>query len=230
MNAKSDPQFPKLRVNDWCEGCAFWVVVLIVALLGIVLIDSIPFQRPRPGRANQTEAVSNARQIGLALLEFEQEFGSFPDSNSIAKVREKHPTDLNLGTKSSNDFFRQLLASGIVNNEAMFFAQISGTRKPDHIFTGTKALEKGECGFAYFPGASSTCNSKRPVAATPMIRGTDRFDPKSFDCKAVVLWSDNSVTSISIRKDGCAILGTSILMDPANPVWDGKPPVIAWPE
>jgi hypothetical protein len=221
------PRSFELDSLAWWKRSGIWIVGILV--IAVVVMATTPPRGCRK-RAAPTEAVSNARQIGLALSEFERKYGCFPDSTSIAKVREKVPTDLNLGTKSSNDFFRQLLASGIAPNEAMFYAEIQGTHKPDNVFSGTKALEKGECGFTYFLGAAMNCDPKRPVAASPMIPGTDRFDPKPFEGKAVVLWSDASVTSVAVRKDGCAFLGTSILMDSSNPVWDGRPPVIAWPE
>lgn len=206
-----------------------WAIGL-PCLIGCFVMLTEPPSTHCGRRPDQTEAINNARQLGLALFEFESEFSSMPDFSTPKTVIKRTGTCLNLGSKSSNDFFRQLIAAEIASSENMFFARVAGTRKPDNVFTGTKALEKGECGFAYFPGASKFSDPKRPVAATPMIPGTDRFDPKPFEGRAVVLWSDASVTSISVRKDGCAFLGTSILMDPSNPVWGGKPPSIAWPD
>ena len=63
-----------------------------------------------------------------------------------------------------------------------------------------------------------------------MIPGTDRFDPKPFEGKAVLLRMDNSVTSLPIQKDGHVLLYGKNLFDPTNPIWDGKPPVIVWPD
>jgi len=200
------------------------VVLLIAGLTAPMVIHC----RKKP---DQTEAVSNARQIGLALFEFQEEYGQMPDVATIEKVRQKTGTDLKLGTKSSNDFFRQLMAGGIAQSEAMFYAKIAGTRKPDNVFAGAKALEKSECGFTYFTGTTRSCNPARPIAITPMIPGTDRFDPKPFDGKAVVLKADNSVTSLPILiKDGHAMVNGLNLMDPTNPIWEGQPPVIAWPD
>ena len=70
----------------------------------------------------------------------------------------------------------------------------------------------------------------RPLVVTPLIPGTDRFDPKPFDGKAVILKMDNSVTSIPIQKDGHVLLNGRNILDPGHPIWDGKPPVIVWPE
>ena len=209
----------------WWKRSGIWIVLLLLLPIGFI-------DRPlkRHDLANLRKSVSNARQIGLALSEFERQYGSYPDAASVAKIRKQTDTDMKLGTASSNEFFRQLLALNIAPGESMFYANISGTHKPDNDFAGAKALAKGECGFTYFLGASKYSNPKRPVAVTPMIPGTDRFDRKPFDGKAVVLWSDTSVSSIHIRQDGCAILGTSALMETSNPVWGGEPPVVVWPE
>lgn len=168
--------------------------------------------------------------MGLVLFEFEQEYGSMPDFSTPNTVIKRTGTGLSLGSKSSNDFFRQLIAADIATNENIFYAHVAGTHKPDNVFTGSKALEKGECGFTYLLGATEGGDPHRPLVVTPMIPGTDRFDPKPFEGKLVVLRADNSVTSLAIDKQGHAIFEGRNLMDPKHPVWQGKPPSIAWPE
>ncbi|MEO5715416.1 MAG: hypothetical protein ABIT37_18200 [Luteolibacter sp.] len=212
----------------WWRKSGIWIVAIFAVV--IFLMTQSPGGGGRK-RAEQIEAVNNARQIGLALSAFEEKYGKRPDLSTIAAVQQNAATSLNLGTKSSNDFFRQLLASGIAQSEKMFYSQSTGTRKPDNIFTKAEALKKGECGFTYFLGAIRTDNPLRPIAVTPMIPGTDRFDPKPFQGKAVVLRADNSVTSITILlRDGHAVIDGRNLMDPNHPIWDGHPPVIAWPD
>ena len=182
-------------------------------------------------KSDQTEAVSNARQIGLALFEFESEYGAYPNAVTVAAVQKATGTTLPLGTKTSNDFFRQLIGGNFTSSERMFYAsKIPGVRKPDDNITGTEALKKGECGFAYLLGARVTDNPMRPLVAAPMIPGTVRFDPKAYEGKAVVLRMDNSVTSFNIDKDGHIRIEGMLFMDPTNPIWDGHPPLIVWPE
>lgn len=179
----------------------------------------------------QTEAVNNARQIGLALFEFKMQYGKFPDAETVAGVRLKTGSDLDLGTTSSNDFFRQLLAAGIAQTETMFYAKVKGARKPDNNYIRGEALKSGECGFTYFLGAKSTDNPRRPLAVTPMIPGTDRFDKiKGCSRKAVILRMDNSVSSLPIDERGHVLIDGRNMMDPHHPIWDGRAPVIAWPE
>lgn len=131
---------------------------------------------------------------------------------------------------TSNDILRKLIATDFTQSEGIFYAKIDGARRPDDVITGTEALKKGECGFTYFLGATKTDNPRRPLLVTPMIPGTDRFDPKRFHGKAVILKLDNSVTSYLIDKDGHVIVDGRNLMDPHHPIWDGHAPVIAWPD
>ncbi len=201
--------------------------IIILALAGL----TPPLTAGRGRSPDQTEAVNHARQIGMALWEFQTHYGSRPDGSTIEAVRQETSTNLKLGTKSSNDFFRQLLAVGIVNDESMFYAKITGARKPDSFLPGTKALEKGECAFTYFAGAPKDCSPQRPVAITPAIAGTDRFDPKPFKGKAILLRMDNSVTTLPIREsNGQVWFDGQNLMDPSHPIWEGHAPAIAWPE
>ena len=166
----------------------------------------------------------------MALFAFQQDYGTMPDFETIAKVRESTGSSLSMGKKSSNDFFRQLFATGMTESESMFYARIPGVRKQDGQISGTKALEKGECGFTYFLGAIKDCHPARPTVVVPMIPGTDRFDPEPFGGKAFVLRADNSVTSLVIDKQGHAIFRGKNLMDPSQEIWEGKPPAIAWPD
>lgn len=207
-----------------------WIVIVglvsIAALLGLTAPIVIRNHHPH----DQTQAVSNARQMGLALVEFKDEYGAYPNADTVAAVQKGTETKLTLGTKTSNDFFRQLIGADFTQSEKMFYARIPGARRPDDNIIGVEALKSGECAFAYFLGAKSTDNPKRPLAATPMIPGTDRFDPVPFQGKAVVLRADNSAMSYKIDKNGHIQIEGKLFMDPTNPIWDGHPPMIVWPE
>lgn len=209
----------------WVVGVVSIIIIALAGLTAPVVIRATP-------KSPQTEAVSNARQIGLALFEFENEYGSYPSASTAAAVRNATGTTLNLGTKTSNDYFRQLIGGNFTQSEKIFYAaKIPGVRKPDDNITGAEALKKGECGFAYFLGAKLTDNPKRPLAAAPMIPGTDRFDSKeAYKGKAVVLKADNSVMSYKIDKNGHIQIEGKQFMDPTNPIWNGHPPMIVWPD
>jgi hypothetical protein len=215
---------------SWWKRTGFLLVGILVAVGGFILLGNVSGHR-RGRNHDQSDTVSNARQIGLALFEFESAYGQMPGPETIEKLKRETGSDLLLGTKSSNDFFRQLFAAEVVQSEQIFYAKGEGIHKPDNVFSGNKALGKGECGFTYFTGGTEISDPNRPLAAAPMIPGTNRFDPEPFDGKAVFLKADNSVQSLPIHKEsGHVVIHGKNLMDPQHPVWQGKPPIIAWPD
>lgn len=210
-------------------GWLFWVflILVILALAGL----TAPMVIRCPKKASQTEATSNARQIGLALMEFEDEYGSYPNEKTSKAVTENFPEHgLNLSGKSSNALFRQLFAAGLTQSEAMFYAEVNGTKKPDGDISPRELLKTGEVGFGYIAGLSSEGNPARPIAFCPIIPGTDRFDPKPFKGNAVILRVDNSVTSVNIDKNGHAMVEGKNILSPDHPIWNGQAPDIRYPE
>jgi prepilin-type N-terminal cleavage/methylation domain-containing protein len=179
------------------------VIVIIAALAGL----TAPMVIRQRKKADQTEAVNNARQIGLAMFEFENAYGSFPDTTTAEEVKKNTETVLTLGTSTSNDYFRQLLAAEVCQSETMFYAKTSFTKKPDNVFnTSGNAMEKGEVGFGYIMDTnkafSTAGNPARPIVAAPLAFpfATGQFDTDLYDFKAVVLRIDNSVQSLAILK------------------------------
>src|SRR5215217_1198518 len=63
------------------------ILSILFVLAGLAAPMVIRCQR----KTDQTEAMSNARQIGLALSEFYTEYGSFPDASTIRPVRDAFP-------------------------------------------------------------------------------------------------------------------------------------------
>ena len=209
-------------VTGYLGFCIFGIAVLAGLTAPLVIRQK--------KKADQTEAVSNARQIGIALFEFESEYSSYPNDATAAAVANATTTPQVTGN-SSNARFRQLIRSGMTQSETMFYAHIAGTHRPDDLMDGNHALERGECGFAYVENLITTDKVVRPLAMTPMIPGTTVFDPQPFSGKAVILWTDNSVRSLPInKKSGQVMLDGRNLLDPAHPIWGGQPPLIALPE
>ena len=211
------------------------VIVIIAALAGL----TAPMVIRQRKKADQTEAVNNARQIGLALFEFETEYGSFPDNLTAATVAGNTETTAVAGA-TANDRFRQLIRAGIAQSEAMFYSKTSYTKKPDGVFdTDTLALANGECGFGLMEkadgsGLSNAGNPSRPVVMTPFdtaLNG-DQFDYDIYDGKAVVLKLDNSVTSLNIIKATklVRVNGKSLTDTGTGTVWDSITPRINYPK
>jgi len=214
------------------------VIVIIAALAGL----TAPMVIRQRKKADQTEAVNNAKQIGLAMFEFENAYGTFPDDNTVDQVTDNTETELTFAGGKSNDFFRQLIAAEIAQSEAMFYAKTLHTKKPDNVYgTPETALADGEVGFGYIlngTAAFSTAgNPSRVIVAAP-LDGTDPaddelFDVDMYDSKAVVLRIDNSVQSLNIIKSSKKAQlggGKTLLEDGADTVWgDGVNPSMVAP-
>lgn len=201
------------------------VVIVIIATLAGIGTPVVLKQRKAAARA---EAIHNAKEIGLALMEFEQQYGSFPDRRTAEEVATITGTALNLSGDSANDYLRQLIAVGL-QSEEIFFTKTSYTRKPDNVFSGDKALAAGEVGFGYImkdvsTGQNAAGNPSRTVLATPLLNAASdwTFDPEPFGDKAVVLRIDHSAQVLPIRQtDHKAILsgGRPIEQTGDDSVW-----------
>lgn len=219
---------PKPKPKRKPFGWQFWLFLVVVI---VILAGFVTPPRRQTNRASQTEAISNLRQIGIALHEFEEKYGEYPNEDTAALVTMKHSgSGHDLSGSSSNALFRQLFAGEITEYEQICYAKVPGVRKPDGEITPGKLLEKGEVGFAYVAGLSSKSNPARPIAFAPVIPGTKLFDPKPFKGKAVFLRPDNSVTSMTIGKDGKVLQDGIDILSAENPIWDGKAPDIRYPE
>ncbi len=206
----------------------------ILILLGSVAAIFIWYElrmRQRSERHRYAQAVSNARQIGLALMEFDIEYGSYPEKPTVLSVTKSHPAHgYDLSGTSSNALFRQLFAVGFTQSEQMFYANIPGTIRPDSIITPGEALKKGEVGFSYISGLSSKDDPLTPLVIASLIPGTTKFDPEPFKGQTVVLHIDGSYRSYPISVDGHVYDKGINLLSPKHPVWKGKVPDIRYPE
>ena len=132
---------------DWLG----WFCVAVVLAL-IALLATPPILRTNRIIVLQ-DAKLNARQIGLALHEFENKYGTFPNDQTKFEFDKNYVHKVYVGGTSSNALFRQLIASGIAS-EQIFYAKAANTRKPDNEITRGRALLKGEVAFAYIAGLS----------------------------------------------------------------------------
>lgn len=180
------------------------VIVIIAALAGLAL----PTIMKNKAVADRTEATSNARQVGISLFQFADEYGSFPGSDTAEDVKDATGTALTFGGTFSNDYFRQLIAT-VGKSEKIFWAKTDySKKKPDDIVEPGKALDAGEVGFGYImknqeEGQSQSGEGNRPVVVTPLYKAqTDwQFDPAAFGEKAIILRLDSSVAAETIRTD-----------------------------
>lgn len=166
-----------------------------------------------------TEATSNAKQVFYLLVEFDQDYGCFPDDvtavDALAECRGDY----------ANDYLAQLFRAGYTTSEAIFYVR-GGTKKdkrPDSVIQHKeRLLEAGENGFAYIKGLDTSSNSGMPVLLSPMHQDGTRFSRDTDHHKAIVLRVDGAVKQMKIdRKTGEVQIGEgkTLFQSGADTVW-----------
>ncbi|HEY1120078.1 MAG TPA: hypothetical protein VGE67_00700, partial [Haloferula sp.] len=204
--------------------------VAISALLavGIVAVIAAVFMGHSPA-VDRTFAIGSLKQMNLALIDFDSDYGRFPDAATITDVKAATHTTIPLGDGTSNELFRQLVAAGN-KSEKIFWAPSPGHRRKPNDILGTDALAKGECIHSYVAGLSTKDDPGAIIAMAPMISGTIRFDPVPYGNKAVVLRVDGSAKPESLDGTGHINIYGKDPLDPSQPHWHGKAPDLKWPE
>lgn len=172
--------------------------------------------------ARRRRAVNNAKQIGLGLFTFENDFGAFPNEETAAAVKQATGTTARLGAATANDCFFQLVAANVIAIPDPFTWDEPGQNK------NAQGLEK--CTFSYLSGMTASGDPSRPLVVGPLVPGTRFFDRKVLGGMAVVLRVDNSVSIVAIDEDGTVKLDGMDIFDPAQRFWGGSVPEIKWPE
>ncbi|MBK1828143.1 hypothetical protein [Haloferula rosea] len=202
----------------WSLGMIVLWIVMILLAIGVSL--PLFLRRSCGDGMSRTMAISNARQVGLALLEFDQEFGKFPDESTVDAVLRGTGTDLDLAGQSSNALFRQLIAYGI-QSEDIFHCKHPRAVRPDNIITPGEALKPGEVGFSYVAGLDSSQAAGLPLIAAPMKEGTTSFHEDGFAGKVVVLRLDLSASALELgdADGGVVTEDGKALFDPESGLW-----------
>lgn len=212
------------------SSCLFWAILIIACLVILVVLITAPVVMRLNKKAATVSTATNAKQVYLYLIEFDQDYGSFP-GDSTAKIHrhEEDPDkvdDLRFCKGDySNDYLAQLLAVGEVADKSIFLApqKQSDISKSSKNFINSKTLEAGECGFSYVKSQATNDNIGRPVLLAPMTGEGVAFDPEPYDGKAVVLRIDGAAKLLRINKDGLA------KVDKGKPLFDTGPDTV-WEE
>jgi len=198
------------------------VIAIIVTLAGV----ATPVLLSQKKKGDHAKAVQNAKQVGYALFNFENDFGRYPDDNTVDDLDDDAIIS---SAGDANEYFSQLIAGGYVDQEAPFFAKTSFTIEPDNDkSTASTVLEAGEVGFNYIMrssgvGLNSSVNSAVPLICAPSDgTGGQKFDRNVYNKRSVVLRIDMSVSDYSINADGDITLkgGTKLLDTGTGTVWD----------
>ena len=179
----------------------------------------------------------NGKEVVKALLRFKEKYGSFPDQTTAVTLERSLTSCLDLNGDSSNDYFRQLVAAGLVENEEIFYAATQYCHRGDGNMDGVKALEAGEVGFGYIMNGNSAIddnNPKRIIIVAPLLdyNARDDFDKRAMQGKALLVCCDGSTQIVSISGDNKVRLhyfGRSLLDAGAGTIWgtDIKPVIKA---
>lgn len=181
-----------------------WAMIIVGTVVATTCVVGllIPADQRGTKASARTEAINNARQIGLALQEFDHDYGEFPSARTLPEVAKLDPAIATRGTASSNALFAQLIAHGVQTEEIFHCHHPTANRgrRPDGVHSPiARALEPGECSYSYVTGLDSGVNPALPVVCAPMFPGTRQFDPGTFHGKALVLRVDHSIEFTLIR-------------------------------
>jgi hypothetical protein len=213
-------------------------IIIIAILLGL----SAPLVLRCRKKSDLTMALSNARQVGMALVHFSEDYGRFPDAETAHLVAGKTGSTLAPLGNSANAHLRQLIAADIVNTESVFYSKTSYTHPPDDVFDSSDtALAPGELGFGYILNGDSALgtsdfNPSIPVLVSPLAFdgktvSATRFDPDVLDGRMILLRLDNSATShtIDAATGDVVVNGKSWLATGSDTVWGEMTPRVATP-
>ncbi len=215
----------------------FTLVELLVVIAIIAALAALVSPQVLRGlkKADFTTATSNARQIGLAMFDFQIEYGRFPDANTETQVTNNFPNaEVKPKQGDANGFFRQLFTANITQSEDIFYVKTSQTIRPDGVIDNAGCLNAGENGFGYIMngtvGLTTGGNAARVIAVTP-LDSSGNFDPDPFDKKAATLRIDQSVQAVNINASGEALLGggKKLLDSGTGTIWGTVTPVIQDP-
>jgi hypothetical protein len=229
VNEKLEPEL-LTRQPKWFKPVIKESIVAIL-VIGFIALWCLPYHTGHPKKSGTAEAINNAKQIGISLFGFEDQYGSYPSDSTTSIVATDYPNHgFDLSGTSSNNAFRQLLASGVEPSEQMFYAKIKKSKRPDGDISPGKALDKGEVGFSYISGLTSKDDPLTPIVLTPLIPGTTKFDPEPFKGKAIILRINQSALTYDIHKDGHVYDKDIDILSAKHPMWNGKVPDIRYPE
>lgn len=153
---------------------AFTLIELLVVITIIAILAGIalPVYNNVTEKGQQTKALSNAKQIGLACkLYAGDNDGNFPqfyteDAGELIPDFSQEPTDANMA-------FRQLVPDYVASESIFYVAKSQWTPNTPDENTSTTAdkLKGGENHWAYVPRLNDTSNPNFPLIADGFTEG-----------------------------------------------------------
>ncbi len=205
----------------------FDLFVACLALFFVIIAIDILAPSIKHSRSEFT-AERNAKALAIALLAFHERFGSFPDKNTAEAIEHSiDKSNIVLHGNWSNDFFRQLIVTGIAKDENMFYAKTNASpRPPDNNMKGDRALGSGEVGFGYVMEGDRAINDSYPervIALAPLLKGSHNgeLDRKALNGMAIVIYANGRVEMLEIQNTNSVRLRDGHLLFDVGPdtIW-----------
>lgn len=175
-------------------------LLVVISIIAILAALAMPVYTTVMMNAQMTEGLNNARQIGMALKMYAQDYnGSFPSgTNSYSQQ-----------IITSNDAFRSLVPS-YLDNEKVFTLRSAkvGSSADNVIDPVTEILKAGENAFSYIEGLNTSSNSNWPLIVDE-TDGTGHYTTVGTSLgglwngtKAVVVHTDGSTALVPLLGPG----------------------------
>ena len=221
------------------KGFTLVELLVVIAIIAVLAGLATPQIMKAKKNADRTTAINNARQIGMALLEFENEYSTFPSEETRRDLE-----DLDIETvpdgDDANAYLGQLISADFIDSEEVFYAKgVKGARKGDNIMSQGEILTEGENAWGYVmlsDGAalsSSSASSVTPVLVAPLTRGGSEpeFDPVPYNGKMVYFKPDGSTAEARVKKNGQAALtkGRTLFAVGEGTIWERDEPDVREP-
>ena len=175
-------------------------LLVVISIIAILAGLAMPVYTKVIMNGRQADAMSNARQIGLGLRLYANDYdGNYPTKKN------SYGEDI----KTSNDVFRSLVPT-YVDNEKVFAVPSSkaGPMADNDMSDAAHIVAPGENHWAYIDGLNSTSNSNWPLIADH-TDGTGKYTDKEGvlggtwkGTKAVVLNTDMSAHLTPLAGNG----------------------------
>ncbi len=226
----------KISKKNTNQGFTLVELLVVIAIIAALAGFATPMVLKQMKKADMATATHNAKQLHLALFDFDQDYGFFPDQADSAQ--------LGSGGASANAVLKQLFINGSIESEENFYAKTSFSKKPDGAVgtdpNYTNAIARGELGFLYMDKQSTSKNPSRPLLAAPLRSSGGSpssmlFDKDTYGGKMIVLRIDGSVKQFKINKssDIAEMVVNNQKVDifsTQNKVWDSATPTPLYPE
>ncbi len=233
--AKEQEHVRRATDQSFVKKCVGWFFAILIITGLILMAPSIC----RHKRLRGTQALSNSKQVYLVLLDFESDYGYFPDDASASS----DPSLSRFRGSHSNDYLGQLIEGGYTKSEEIFYAYDKRyNQRPDDVISpSTLILEKNECGFSYvmveengkIRGMRTNDPSDLPILLAPLVNEWGSFEKNSYEKRGVYLRVDGTARLEPLRSSDQKIKlssGKTLFESGAGTMWGHLKPVVLLPD